>query len=167
MAKISKGVFDAGPIIHTYEINNQLILEIVKEKFISVEVEKELKKHKVQYKSIKIKELTGRNKDLAKFIYEKYYLELGEATSIALSKQERIKFFFTDDLDAREVAKKLELNVHGTLGLLLRAFRENIITKEIALKSIKELKEKSTLFLTSDLLDWITTEIRKYKTSES
>ena len=36
---------------------------------------------------------------------EKYKIHLGEATGIALCKQEGIKLFFTDDLNARETAK--------------------------------------------------------------
>ncbi len=37
--------------------------------------------------------LEGANKDFAKLLIEKYCLDMGESTGIALCKQENIRFF--------------------------------------------------------------------------
>jgi len=100
MQKIEKAFFDTGPLLHLYEIKSEAIAQIVKKKFISPEVDRELSKHKIRHKAI-IKQLTSTSKDLAKSLQERYNLDLGEAESISLAKQENISLFFTDDLDAR------------------------------------------------------------------
>lgn len=166
MAKIGKGVFDSGPFIHLHEINQLKILGMIKEKYLSSEVENELKHYLVPLEKVKnviIKILLLENKNLAKIICERYCLDLGEATSIALAKQEKINLFFTDDLEARETAKLFGLEAHGTLGIIMRALREKILTKETAIKSIEDISDNSSLFLTSDLVEWTVKEVKRFK----
>ncbi len=166
MAKLDKGVLDTGPCLHLYEIKSLNSLDILKTKVISAEVEQELYECSVPVENIKnteIKQLLPLSKDIAKFITDYYSLQLGEATSIALAQQEKIKLFFTDDLDAREVAKSYTLEVHGTLGILLRAFREKIIQKREIIELIDKLHTESSLFVTTDLIQWIKKEIDKYQ----
>ncbi len=115
-------------------------------------------------KNILRSSLSLQYKNIAKIITEQYDLDLGEATSIALAQQERISFFFTDDLEAREIAKIFHLEVHGSLGILLRAFREKRIGKDEAISVVKKISTQSSLFLTSDLVRWIIQEIKNYKT---
>ena len=165
MAKLDKGVLDTGPCLHLHEIKSMDSLNILKIKVISAEVEKELYEWAVPVKGIKnveIKQLLPFSKDIAKFITDYYSLQLGEATSIALAQQEKITLFFTDDLEAREVAKSYKLEVHGTLGILLRAFREKIIQKNEVILLIDRLQTESSLFITSDLIIWIKKEVEKY-----
>ena len=166
MVKIEKGVFDTGPFLHLHEIEALAVAEIVQLKYISQEVKEELEHYEIPLHSIK-KILTPllslQYKNIAKILTEQYELELGESTAIALAQQEKISLFFTDDLDAREAAKKFHLEVHGTLGLLLRALREKQITQEEALEIVKRISTESSLFLTSDLVNWINKEIKMYK----
>jgi predicted nucleic acid-binding protein len=164
MGKIKRAVFDAGPFIHLHEIS-KLNLNILFEKiFTTAEILKECKKIETLIKKLKnfeMKKLAAESKDLAKYLINRYNLDLGESTGIALCKQENIKLFFTDDLEAREVSKKLGFEPHGTLAILLRSFREKILTKEEVKKSVEKLYTMSTLFLTKDLKDWILNEIEK------
>lgn len=68
-------------------------------------------------KYIKAINLSKDSKDISKVLSEKYSLGLGESQVIALAKQEDINLIFTDDLDARTIAKSFGFEVHGTIGL--------------------------------------------------
>ena len=109
-----------------------------------------------------MKYLGPKSKDRSKLISEKYSLDLGEATSISLAKQEKINTFLTDDLSTRIVAKEFGLKVHGTVGIVLRAFRIGSITKKKSIQVIQDLYKKSSLFITADLVNYAIKEIRKY-----
>lgn len=167
--KIDKAVFDTGPFIHLHEVELLLVLKLFKSILIVDEVFSELNKNKTMYnkikkiKNIKLLQLKPKNKDMSKLLVEKYYINLAESSSISLSMQEKTDVFITDDLDARNIAKNFNIEVHGTVGLILRAYRENTISKETAINKTKELYEKSSLFITKDLVDWIINEIREYK----
>ncbi len=103
--------------------------------------------------------MSSASRDFAKLLSERYSLGLGEATSIALARQERVHLFFTDDLDAREVAGHFGLEAHGSLALVARAFREAVLDRRDALGVIESLADRSSLYLTSDLLDWARRQI--------
>ena len=169
MAKISKAVFDTGPFLHLYEIELLNILRLFKSILIIGEVFNELKKNRNLHaeinkiKSIKLLKLNSRYKDMSKLLVEKHNIGLAESCSISLALQEKADVFITDDLDARTAAKNLNLEVHGTVGVILRAFREGIISKEKAISKIKELHEKSSLYITKDLVEWTINQIKEYR----
>jgi predicted nucleic acid-binding protein len=170
MAKIELAVCDSGPLIHLSQVNSFSLLDIIKKIYISNEVYSETtlfnlpgSKEIKSSKTVLVKSLCDVGKDMAKMVAEKYSLGMGEATSIALAKQEEIKLLLTDDLSARTVAESYGLEVHGSIGIVLRAFREKIIDSQKAVQTVLALKEKSNLFITSDLVDYIIKEIEKYK----
>ncbi|PIN99127.1 MAG: hypothetical protein COT90_00980 [Candidatus Diapherotrites archaeon CG10_big_fil_rev_8_21_14_0_10_31_34] len=161
MAKINQAVFDAGPVIHLTELNKQKCFYLFKKIFISKEVSEETK-NSSKPKNFVIEILDGKHKDLTKIIAEKYELDLGEASSIALCRQNSIKLFFTDDLQARVFAKEQGIEVHGTIAILLRCFREKILSKEETIKTLKALKTDSSLFITADLIEFAVKEVKKF-----
>ena len=63
-------------------------------------------------------------------------VDAGEASAIALALESGPSLVILDDDKARKLAKKLNLNITGSLGLLLRAKKEGIIP------SIKPIIEK-------------------------
>ena len=58
-------------------------------------------------------------------ITEECGLGARESTAIALAKQEGVSLVFTDDLEAREVARSYGLEPHGTLAIVTRTYREH------------------------------------------
>lgn len=54
-------------------------------------------------------------------------VDAGEASAIALALESGSSLIILDDDKARKLAKKLNLNITGTLGVLLRAKKEGII----------------------------------------
>jgi predicted nucleic acid-binding protein len=56
-------------------------------------------------------------------------LDRGEATAIALSLTTENSILIIDDLKGRKIAEKLDLRFSGTMGLILRAKKEGIISE--------------------------------------
>jgi hypothetical protein len=160
----NKVVSNTGPLLHLDEVGLSIALKIFRDIYIPPEVKKELKKHKVKIiKKVKVIALKSKFNDVAKILTDKYDLDLGEAQAIALALQERVDYFLTDDLDARTVSDVHNIEVHGTVGIILRAYREKIIKKEIAAKKIIELYSTSSLFITKALVEHILKSINDYK----
>lgn len=166
MARIKEAVVDAGPFIHVQEIKRLSLFKLFEKIATTKEILEECKKISALLKKLgNLHEipLHDKNKDFSKYILERYDLDLGEATGIALCKQENIRLFFTDDLDAREIAHALGFEPHGTIAVILRAFREKIIEKKEAKQAVEELCSFSSLFLTRDLKIWVMKEIDEFK----
>jgi predicted nucleic acid-binding protein len=160
----NKAVSDKGPIIHLSEINLIKAFDIFSMVAIPEEVEKELKNSKITiFNKIKILKLSPDFKDKVKILTNQENLDLGEAFAIVLAMQEKTDYFLTDDLDARNVAIKYNLEVHGTIGIILRAFREKIIEKKTAMERVNELYSKSSLFITKDLVENVLKAIEDFK----
>lgn len=158
----SKAVCDTGPIMHLSEIESLKTLEIFSQMIVPEEVMNELRRNKIIVK-LEMVRLNSQGKDNAYLFANEYFLDLGEAQAIALCIQEKADYFLTDDLEAREVAKKFKLEVHGTIGIILRAFREKILTKKEAAEKIRQLQTKSSLFITSNLIEKVLLEIEGFK----
>src|SRR3989344_5913436 len=161
---MDNSVFDAGPFIHLHEVQKLEALKLFRAVFTTAEILEECKRIKRQIlgiKNVTLKELSPHSKDFAQYAAQKYEIDLGESTGIALCKQEKVSLFFTDDLDAREAANNLGFDAHGTIALLTRAFREKLLAKKETIEALKALRE-STLFVTSDLILFTIQEIERY-----
>ncbi len=160
----NRAVSDTGPIIHLSEINLIKVFDIFSEVVIPEEVEKELKNNKILlFKKIRTIKLLPDFKDKVKILTNQEDLDLGEAFAIVLAMQEKADYFLTDDLDARGVAIKYNFQVHGTIGIILRAFRKRIIDKKTAIEKVNELYAKSSLFITKDLIDNVVRAVEEFK----
>ncbi|MEK6909130.1 MAG: DUF3368 domain-containing protein [Nanoarchaeota archaeon] len=160
----NKAVSNTGPIIHLTEISFIDALEIFSSIFTSKEVIDELLKYKIGLpKKVKLKNLSHSSKDMVKLFTNKYNLDIGESSAIALALQEKINYFITDDLDARIVAKDYSLEVHGTIGIVLRAFRQKIIDKKTTINKINELYNQSSLFITKDLVNNVLKAVEEFR----
>ncbi len=159
----SRAVCDTGPIMHLSEIELSRALDIFSRIIIPAEVLNELRRNKIPAGRAEVVKLNSQGKDNSYLFANEYFLDLGEAQAIALCVQEKADYFLTDDLEAREVAKRFKLEVHGTIGIILRAFREKILTKKEAVEKIRELQTKSSLFITSNLIEKILLEIENFK----
>ena len=163
MEKIHKAVFDSGPLIHLHEIHSASLLSLIKKPCTTPEVKKETSPYlSVFPKNVRIIALEKQGKDFAKYLIEQFVLGIGETTAMSLAKQEKISLFFTDDLDARNVAKHFGFEAHGTLAIIMRALKEKIINKKEAEEKVQSLAD-SSLFITSDLIAWTFQQIRMYK----
>lgn len=76
------------------------------------------------------------------------FIDAGEATSISLATEYKECLLIIDELKGRKIAKELEINITGTLGVLVTAKNNGII------ESVKPILKKirNTNFRLSDEL---------------
>ena len=119
-----------------------ILKELYGEIFATEEVQAEYGKQVEKW--IKIRKVKDRNyvDILGNFV------DLGEASTIALAIEMRKNTMILDDYRARRIAKNLELNFTGTLGVIMKAKKKTIIP------SVSEVVEKLKLnkFRMSDRL---------------
>ena len=162
MAK-SKAVLDAGPLMHFCELEKHGLLKNIAELHTTAEVFDELSdNHQSRVKPfLRLNEIKEKKKNVTKFLVERFELQMGEATAISLAKGENIGLFLTDDLAARIIAKRMGLEPHGTLGMLVRAFRIGLLSKSETITLLHRLPS-TTLFITTDLIQWAVKEVNQY-----
>ena len=158
----NEAVSDTGPILHLHEINQKGMLSVFSKVFISHIVEEELGNYRVSPLPRNI-EIMQINKDQTSLFAQRYDLELGESSGIWLCKSLKIPLFLTDDLDAREVASALDLKPVGTLGIIIRSYREKLIAQKEAISLIHALHENSSLFVTDRIVNHAIAELKKLK----
>jgi len=159
VARIRSAVFDTGPLIHLGQVECLKALETVLEILVPEEVVRELHRKPALPPNCSVTALSGKSKDLARILGDRYGVGPGESAAIALARQAGIRLLFIDDLEAREVAKEVGLGPHGSLALVTRAYRERVLNRSQALDCIERLHAQSSLYLTSDLVAWATAQI--------
>jgi len=159
---VTNCISNTGPVLHLHAIDSVFLLKLFDSVRIPPEVEKELQKHGVpEYDFIKTTELAPSSKDLTEALCLRFGLDLGESQALTLAKQESGSIFFTDDLDAREAAKIIGTRVHGTIGIILRNFREGELDKKDAIAKLYALRS-TDMFLTSALVEEAVRAIERY-----
>ncbi len=79
-----------------------------------------------------------------------FTLDKGEKAAISLCLEKNIKTFISDDKKARKIARSLEIETLGLVGIILHNLEISKITKKEALKLIEELI-KNGYYMSSSL----------------
>jgi predicted nucleic acid-binding protein len=157
----SSACSDTGPILHLHELGNSGLLGIFSKVYTSGIVKSELLRRSVKLgKKVIVQDV---NNDQTVMLAKRYDLGLGEASILALCKALQVPIMLTDDLEAREVAKQLNIQPTGTIGIILRGYRKKIINYNRAKELLLELSAKSSLFITSNLIAYAVKELGDYK----
>ncbi|MCL2764573.1 MAG: DUF3368 domain-containing protein [Treponema sp.] len=77
--------------------------------------------------------------DTRKIIAFNRYIDLGESSAIVLAMELNKAVLIIDDKEARQFALNLGLKITGTLGVLIRAYKQGLITDILTV--ISHLKE--------------------------
>ena len=159
---MAKYVVDAGPLIHLSQINHLKILQKLPSIVIPISVIQEIK-HDTAQREIRtigkwantqiISPLTQQTSPAIISILRKYPLQKGEIDCIDLAVQMDPCVFLTDDLAARRAAEKLNVEVHGTVGLIAYAVRQKWLSAEQAREALDLLYHRSSLFITYALIE--------------
>lgn len=80
-------------------------------------------------------------------------LDPGESAAIVLARESGA-ILLTDDLAAREVAADLDIEVHGSIGVVLDGYGRGHLTAGEAEGLVRALKRETTLYLADPLVEY-------------
>lgn len=165
---VPRAVVNSGPIIHLSEVGCFEALacfDLLIPEGVYREIDKKDAPGKGEISSFRMEKLSSGEKEFAALLVGKYEIGLGEAEAISMAKNRGIKLILVDDLDARGTAKDLGLEPHGSVGILLRAFRDKKLSREETVDGLKSLVENSSLFIPRYLVEEAIKAVKKYKFS--
>ncbi len=161
-------VVDAGPLIHLDELGCLDLLVHFHGVFVTRTVQEEFGKHRPTDLDEVLINLTIRPDPIPDAsllsIAQLFTLHQGEISALALMSQVPDALFLTDDTAARLAARQVGYQVHGSLGLLLRAVRTGRRTPGEVIELLHAIPTQSTLHIKQGLLEEIISEVELYKT---
>ena len=165
---MSAAVVDAGPLIHLHEVGALRHLAI----FSTLHVPSEIWSETVGQQRVPERamlDLGVRREshfdDLAHFVETNNLgvLHPGEQECLYTCRSEAISILVTDDLAARDAAKRLAITPVGSLGIIVRAYRVGRLELDEAENSIRLLQTTSSLFVISAIIELALEQVRRSK----
>lgn len=162
--EIKAAVTDAGPLIHLSEIGSITLLHAFDTIHVPHAVCLEIGKHN---KNIS-KEIYITNHNLSEAQISKFTNEMGleklhsgEIECLYLCKQIDLPILLTDDLAVREAAKSLQITPIGSLGIVIKAYKNGQISLTEAEQNINNLYDISSLFVTRAIVELVIEQLHK------
>lgn len=160
-------VCDAGPLIHLAELDCLDLLGDFNEVLVPDAVWHEVMKHRPsaldrsELNLIRVAPSHARVNPVLRGLTETMNLHRGEQEALSLAVKHPEALMLTDDTAARLAAGSMGIEVHGTIGLLVRSIRCGQRTKAQALELLRAIPEKSTLHLKRSLLEDIIRQVER------
>lgn len=161
-----RAICDAGPIIHLDELNCFDLLCDFQEIVLGDTVREEVKHHRpgalkkpnIHFTRASQKYPEG---ELLRTMCRIFSLDAGEIEAFAIIEKNPGALFFTDDASARIVADRMGFKVHGTIGIIVRTIRREIMQPEQVLQILAGIASKSSLHIRPSLLQKIIGKIKE------
>lgn len=81
-------------------------------------------------------------------------LDRGEAKALSLIEDMGREYvFLTDDLEARKIAEEEDIEVHGTVGVIVLAFSHGVLNLDSAIELIKKVQSETDLYITDKIVE--------------
>jgi predicted nucleic acid-binding protein len=167
VGEIEAAITDAGPLIHLAEIGCLSLLRVFQMLHIPDAVWQEtVGQGRVPGTSIlqlgNVSQHTVPNISIARFVQENALSELhgGEQEGLYLCREMDIPLLLTDDLAAREAAKRLGITPIGSLGIVVKAYHLGQIALEEAERYIAALYDVSSLYVTRTIVELAIEQLR-------
>jgi predicted nucleic acid-binding protein len=159
-------VADAGPLIHLDEMGCVDLLGDFPKVLIPAEVWSEAMRHRPGLElshvpTAAVPPTTPAPSARLVALADSLGLHAGERAALALVEEVATDLFLCVDTAARLAAESLSIRVHGTIGLLIRAIRRNLRTKDQVLELLKALPDRSTLHVSGKLLAKVVGEVER------
>lgn len=157
-------ICDAGPLIHLDEVDCLSLLNDFDKVFVPVQVWDEVSYHRASaFNNPNIifarVEVALSTEPSFQTLVSAFSLDLGEQAALTLMQNNPQAIFLTDDAAARLAAVTIGYQVHGTIGILIRAIRRQQRTSHEIVTILRELPRRSTLHIRLDLLQEIITRL--------
>lgn len=161
-------VADAGPLIHLTEIAGLQFLTLFETVVITEHVWRETIAHSPIFSATiaefdNVERTTVAQADFLQFVrtHQLEHLHQGESECFYVCRQRGIAVILTDDLAARDAAKRLQLTPVGSLGVIVNAYRNRMISLTDAERLISALYEVSSLFVTKTIVEMVLEQLRR------
>lgn len=145
-------IADTGPLIHLHQAEALELLPLLGEVVVTPQVVREWSQQAPSLRPnslptwLKIVSPSSAAATRCESWVQSGLLHSGEAESLAVAVEIQPNWFLTDDAAAREFATTLNLETHGTLGVLLWACSQKLVSESEATAILDRLK-RSTLWL--------------------
>ncbi len=159
-------IADAGPIIHLDELNSLNLLTDFDKIIIPETVWQEVQHHRPQA-LLNATDLAFVRQSALHFsaqvdaLTPLYTLHAGEQEALHLCFEFKNSLLLTDDTAARLAAKNLGVTAHGTLGILVRAIRQQTLSKLEVLELLHAIPTQTTLHIRASLLTEVISTVEK------
>lgn len=149
-------VCDSGPILHLKEAKLLQLLQKEGKVYIPKTVDTEINELDSSWQECRpewvfVASLLPDEIIQAESLFLSGVLHLGEAEAIILAKRLNPEWFLTDDTAARIFAHSLEMEVHGSLGIVLWAAAVGHLTYTESQKALDRLS-KTSLWISKNIL---------------
>jgi predicted nucleic acid-binding protein len=161
-------VCDAGPLIHLDELGSLDLLLDFEQVLVPLAVWREVARHRPHV----LEPDPDRLPHLRQVVVEReapaaltalarsLVLGAGECEALLVALQQPGLILLTDDAAARLAAEALQIRVHGSIGVLVRAVRMERRTREQAIATLQSLGERSSLHVRPALIDEVLSTLR-------
>ena len=161
-------VCDAGPLIHLDQLNSLDLLADFPRVLVPTAVWNEFKHHRpsaLVQTPLKLECIDPARNISPRLLAltQLFSLHHGETEALRVAQEQDVKLILTDDTAARLAAGNLQMNAHGTVGILARAVRRNQRTPEQVVALLRSIPSLSTLHIRPKLLESV---IRRVETGE-
>jgi len=159
-------VCDAGPVIHLDELDCLDLLVGFPRVLIPTTVRKEICHHRsaaftredVIWEDVEHPpKPTPQLEAMARLLP----LHRGEVEALCVVLANPGAMLLTDDTAARLAATSLQIPAHGTLGVLVRAIRRRQRTRSEVVELLRQIPQRSTLYVRSSLLAKIIEDVER------
>ena len=162
---MSEAVLDAGPLIHLAELEALDTIMDFSALFVPLAVQEEVERHQPSalkhpdlllshvFAPLPSPSLLAMGCALA--------LDKGEMEALSLMDLHPKAIFLTDDSAARIAAEHRGIELHGTIGILIRSVRQGHRTERDIIDLLRDLRSRSTLYIRPSLLAEIIQALEK------
>ncbi len=159
-------VCDAGPLIHLEQLGCLDLLRDFTAVRVADAVWREVQRHQpsaLRRRSVPLVHRTSAPESGPEFIRlcQLFLLDAGERAALALMAETPSAIFLTDDAAARLVAERLAYEVHGTVGVVVRAIRRGQRSKRQVLNLLNAIPRRTSLFIRRRLLESVIEQVKR------
>lgn len=142
-------VADAGPLIHLSQVDALEFLSAFERVVVPEAVHLELADEVLR------SQLDAIGYDLVDVSMDETLdsLDSGESAAITHVMHLGDAVLLTDDLDAREAARRREIEVHGSVGVIAVAYSRGLLDRAEAASVMRSLHRDASLFVTEAVID--------------